>query len=253
MTDREYVCEKCFNDPKLIQWIREDGVISNCEWCGSRKVKVLSLYEIGEAFRDVASIYVAVTEPYGYGDSIEYLLQEDWHIFSERITEAIDDRFCDLTLAILNAGTDPKEDIDLPDYSGYFRSPSNWLENDWEQKIEALFVAATDSSALSEITNSDEFAPPPDVLAVAFEDLAEEYPYDKIFYRARIHKDRLRTERFNKNELGAPSPNETLAGRGNRKGEPVLYLASDAKTAIAEVRAWRHAAVAVAEVKLAET
>lgn len=37
------------------------------------------------------------------------------------------------------------------------------------------------------------------------------------------------------------------------KSQPVLYLASGPKTAIAEVRAWRHAAVAVAEVKLIES
>lgn len=78
MTDpEEYVCEKCFNDPKLIQWIREEGAVSNCGWCGVKRVRVLSLYEIGEAFREVASIYVEVTEPYGAGDSIEYLLQQD--------------------------------------------------------------------------------------------------------------------------------------------------------------------------------
>lgn len=40
MTDpEEYVCEKCFNDPKLIQWIREEGAVSNCGWCGATGIE----------------------------------------------------------------------------------------------------------------------------------------------------------------------------------------------------------------------
>ncbi|MCP3941380.1 MAG: RES family NAD+ phosphorylase [Desulfobacteraceae bacterium] len=72
----------------------------------------------------------------------------------------------------------------------------------------------------------------------------------KIYYRARIHKNRNRVKRFLPKELGAPEPEYTNAGRGNEKGQPVLYLASDDKTAISEVRPWKDSSVAVGEAQL---
>lgn len=249
MSSKDYACERCFQDQRLLEWVRKEGSIANCNWCGAKKVKVLPLHILGEAFREVVSIYVEANGPYEFGESIEFLLQEDWEIFSERISEALDDRLRDLTLAILEAGVDPK-DVDLPDYSGDFHSPSSWLEEDWERKVEALFNRADTEKITDNSTGSDIFAPPVEVLKIAFEDLTKSHSKEKIFYRARIHKDRLRTDRFELSELGAPQPEKTPAGRGNCEGKPVLYLSSDQMTAIAEVRAWRYASVAVAKIKL---
>ncbi len=248
---KDCACERCFQDQHLLEWIRKDGAIANCNWCGAKKVKVLPLDILGEAFREVVSIYVETNELYEFGDSIEFLLQQDWEIFSERISEALDDRLRELTLAILEAGVDPK-DVDLPDYLGDFCSPASWLEEDWERKVEALFSRSDKETIADDSMGSDIFAPPVEALEIAFEDLSESHPKGKIFYRARIHKDRLRTDWFKLSELGAPPPEKTSAGRGNNKGKPVLYLASDQMTAIAEVRAWRDASVAVAKIKLRE-
>lgn len=245
MTSKDNACERCFQDQRLLEWIRKEGSIANCNWCGAKKVKVLPLHILGKAFREVVSIYVEVKS----GDSIEFLLQEDWEIFSERISEALDDRLRELTLAILEAGVDPK-DVDLPDYSDDFRSPSSWLEEDWERKVEALLNRSDMEKITDNSMGSDIFVPPEEVLKIAFEDLSESHPKGKILYRARIHKDRLRTDWFELSELGAPPPEKTLVGRGNCKYKPVLYLSSDQMTAIAEVRAWRHASVAVAKIKL---
>ena len=120
-TARDYACERCFRDERIVEWFREEGSITNCGWCGATEVKVLPLCTLCEAFREVASIYVESSGPYKSGDSIEFLLQDDWQIFSERITEFPDNRLRELTLAILYSAIDPKEDVDLPDYSGDFR------------------------------------------------------------------------------------------------------------------------------------
>ncbi len=64
-----------------------------------------------------------------------------------------------------------------------------------------------------------------------------------------MHDDRMHKDRFKSFEVGAPPPGKAKPGRANRKGHPVLYLASNRSTALAEVRAWKGAAVALAEVR----
>lgn len=87
-------------------------------------------------------------------------------------------------------------------------------------------------------------------LEVALEDLGTIIKEGAVFSRARVHKDRVRVERFTLEDLGAPSPEETPPGRANRKNKPVLYLASDEPTALSEVRAWKGAAIAIAKVRI---
>lgn len=90
----------------------------------------------------------------------------------------------------------------------------------------------------------------PDQIEIAFEDLATSLQEGNVLHRARIHKDRTRTSRFEKHELGAPPPASTPGGRANREGEPVLYLATNKSTALAEVRAWKGAPVALVPVRI---
>src|SRR5262249_6895660 len=71
------------------------------------------------------------------------------------------------------------------------------------------------------------------------------------YYRARIHKDRSSRALIPLAEMGAPRPEQVKKGaRANRAGQSVLYLASDEQTALAEVRAWKRAVVAVAKMEL---
>lgn len=238
---RLYACEWCFSDESLREWIRENGTRGECQWCGSQDVFIVSIFELGSLFRDAASIYVETGDT--SGDDIAFLLQGDWDIFSEKIEEAPGDLMRDMTIDILEAGVDPGDAVDLPDYHGYFKSEELELEEEWEEKI----IALLSGEPLEAIQNEDEL---PSRLAVACEDLAGDYEQGYIFYRARIHKDRSRDDRFAPTELGAPPPDKTPAARANRAGEPVLYLSSDADTALSEVRAWKGAAVAIAQMRL---
>lgn len=58
---------------------------------------------------------------------------------------------------------------------------------------------------------------------------------DSSFYRARHHEFDQR-EAFPRNEMGAPPKHKTSQGRIQPQGQPVLYTATDADTAIAETR-----------------
>ncbi len=242
------ICHRCFKDKVIIDLIRREGRAGLCDWCGARSLYVIPLHELGDMFRDVVKIY----QPGDInGDHISYLLQEDWNIFSDKIEQASDNLMHDLTVAILKAGLRPKEYLsgDYPDHGDFFYRKEDWLVEHWHEMAEAhvvsekapakkIFHTAFNLSAIS----IDEL---PNQLEVAFEDLATTYDVGRILHRARIHRDRFREECFNLAEMGAPPPDRATAGRANRKNEPVLYLASNADTAIAEVRAWKGMAVAI--------
>ncbi len=251
LKDRNVACIRCFKDKHLQKFIRETGRKSHCPWCGSRNTYVVPLEELGPLFRDVARIYDPVEgpEPREYGDSISLLLQEDWDIFSDRVENASGD-LMEITISILEAGLDPKNDIDEPDYSGFFRRPTDWLEDGWHEKIEKLMesekpaqIEQSDQSGLDSSYESEAHE-------IAFEDFGIDFEEGEILFRARIHEDRNRKDRFQPHEMGAPPPENATPGRANRAKGPVLYLASDEKTALSEKRAWNGAPVAIAKVRL---
>jgi hypothetical protein len=246
---RNVACIKCFKDKRLQKFIRETGTKSHCPWCGARNTYVVPLEELGPLFRDVAIIYNPVA--WDMGDTISDLLQEDWEIFSERIENASDDLMEKMTLAILEAGLHPKDDVDEPDYQGSFERSTNWLEGSWQEEVDKLMESAITDAKRRRYQSSFDLLSDSEAYEVAFEDFGIEYEEGKILYRARIHKNRTIKEQFKLHELGAPKPEEVKnPGRANRVGEPVLYLASDEKTALSETRAWKGAPVAIAKVRL---
>lgn len=184
-----------------------------------------------------------------HGDNISYLLQEEWSTFGEAISEARDDRMQQLCVAILEAGLDPKEDVDRPNYRGGFRSQEPWLADNWDSQLEAILTGNLPPVVARDPADSDRDGDPNPV-EIAYEDLMNVYDEGKLFYRAHIHGDRSQKERFTMSGLTAPPPERALDMRANRAGEPVLYVASDMATALAEVRAWKGAAVAVAKMVL---
>jgi len=69
---------------------------------------------------------------------------------------------------------------------------------------------------------------------------------DTPLFRARINESGSK-DIFRLDRMGAPPPNLTGHGRLNPKGIPYLYLASDAVTAVSEVRPWVGCEITVAE------
>lgn len=246
MNNFEVACINCFKDNILHEEIISFNKKGNCPWCGSQDVNVIPLYELGELFRDVASLYKQ--DDNGI-DTISFLLQGDWDIFSDKI-ENDPELMQDLTVSILKSGIPLKELFtDYPDYSESFQRQEPQLLEYWHERVEA-HLTGNNLKEETETSPADIYNDLSDFLEVVFEDLAVSYEPGHIFYRARIHKDRYRTEPFSLAELEAPPPEKAEAGRANLKNKPVLYLANNDKTAIYEVRAWKGTAVAVAKVKL---
>ena len=191
----------------------------------------------------MAEIYSPVEGEEGWenGEFIGTLLQEDWWLFDEK-TEAMGLEN-DLARAILLSDIDPKERSEYPDYDGFFMRDETGLEEEWDSRVRAALAG----NAPPPVDLDD---PWPSRMEGVFEDRSVLYEEGKVIYRARIYEDRDRKERFSFDELYAPPPGKSTAGRANVAGEPVLYLASSRSTALAEVRAWKGAPVAVAKHRL---
>jgi len=252
----EIVCTECFNDKQLKEIILEKNQIDDCPCCGAKNVNVIPIIELGDLFRQVAEIYKPILGPHSYemGDTIAYLMQEDWNIFSDKIAESPDNLMDELVITILEAGIDPKNDVDLPDYNGSFHRNEPWLEENWDLYIEKMLKQKIGLSTPN-YNLSDEGLNlyNPDLIDIAFEEATKEYKICTIFYRARIHKERKRVHKYKISEMGAPPIDRNKPGRVNSKDEIVLYMSSKDKTAISEVRPWKGAAVAVAKMKLQKT
>lgn len=252
--EQDYVCDRCFADPALIKFIRAKGRLGQCPWCGARKSRVINAVKLAEPFREVVSIYHQ--DDSGGGDEISFLLQQDWNIFSRRIERK--GLTQEMAVAILTADLTAKDLSEREvDYSGSFLEEhpySSTLEEHWYEEVDRLLpkkrgpvkttkpYTSISSSGISDV----------DRIEFAIEDLGLEYQTNTPFYRARIHDDRKRKSRFALKDLGAPSPSQTKAQRANRAGVPVLYLATDIQTALAEVRAWKGAAIAIGTMRAAK-
>ncbi len=228
MNNSEVACIRCFKDKILHEEIISFNTKGDCPWCDSQSINVIPLYELGELFRDVASLYKQ--DDNGI-DTISYLLQGDWDIFSDEI-ENDPELMQELTVSILKSGIPLKELFtDYPDYSESFQRQEPQLLEYWHERVEA-HLTGNNLKEETETSPADIYNDLSDFLEVVFEDLAVSYEPGHIFYRARIHKDRYRTELFSLAELGAPPPEKAEAGRVNLKNKPGLYLANNDKTAI---------------------
>jgi RES domain-containing protein len=246
----EVACHLCFQDKVLQERIKEEGRKGGvCPWCG-RRGYMIDLAELSESFREVASTYVQLDRPdeFERGQLISDLLDGDWSVFSDKVQS--DGLAQDLALTILYADLSGKERLDYPDYEGLFRRDESSLEEDWDERAYAVLTGEMPEPGKEEAQSieRDIAYELPDLIEIAFEDIATHFDAGKVLYRARVHDDRLHRERFQRSEVGAPPPEKAKAGRANREGRPVLYLASSRSTALAEVRAWKGAAVAVVEV-----
>lgn len=248
----EVACRLCFQDKVLQEWIKEEGEKGGtCPWCGSRRTYLIPLGKLAEPFREVASMYDPVEGPDAHerGEWISFRLDGDWGVFSDKIQGS--GLAQKLAVSILYADLPGKERFDYPDYGGFFRHKDGTLEEDWDERAYAVLTGETPIPNREEAERIErEIAEHlPSQIEVAFEDAATLIDEGKVLYRARVHEDRARKDRFSNDEVGAPPANLATAGRANREREPVLYLSTDQTTALAEVRAWKGAAIALAEVK----
>ncbi len=242
-------CSNCFNDPVLRRKIRAAGRRGTCPWCGST-ARVVSLGVLSDDLKQLVREYA---RPAGFeGDSLDLVLEDRWQVFSDQLRSQGAGQPAALLAAILRFGFDPKEDVDNPDYSGLFLpregSGADLLDR-WEEQAAHLLGGSGGATPTTPDPSIDHVESV-DLIADAIETRGPELQVQGRYFRARVHKDRTSSTLIRLAEMGAPPPEKATIGRANRQGEPVLYLAKTAQTALAEVRAWKGAVVAIVEMRL---
>jgi hypothetical protein len=218
-----YCCSNCFHDKYLKEHIhtmsRESG---NCSFCGSLNVQVIKPEKLYDLFVPVFELY----EEKRLGAMLHSLLKRDWNIFNLREKSHI------YILISMIAGDEISE---TTKYKPIFRQD--------ESKREAW------NSFKEELKHYNRFKPksiPKD------DDLGFLFKYigikvkrdDTLYFRARIDHGKILTEKEMKKP---PIENSTTNGRANPIGISYLYLATDEKTAIAEIRPYKEETVTIAE------
>lgn len=214
-------CAECFCDAQIRAIINANNQIGDCNFCGQKNVSVYSVdgqSDLSDLIGAVMSIY----EESDDGEPLFQLLIDDWNIFNNQLLSATNllEAFCSIVF-----GDDEKN------HNINVRIPRNYLEHygifsghSWG---EFSLVIKEKNRFYNSFFKADQF--------VSFLTYSiTKYPRGTIFYRARIWSNE---NGYGIHEIGAPPLGKRKSGRVNPEGIGVLYLTSDEKTALNEVRA----------------
>lgn len=256
MDPRDCLCESCIDDVVLKEALKDGPTIANCFWCHAKQVRAVPMEELGHEFRELVK-WAYDTEH--MGEPIDSLLFDDWSIFSRRLKRQSSELRRVMVLDLLRAGVRAKELCRYPDYAGRFVSKPNRLVENWVCELERFLSGegpnVIQTAAVRDPHSDDAdlpFVQPdlPSEFEMVLEDLSCFLSEGATFWRARRYR-RKDNDRFSFEDIKAPKPEDVKsAGRVNRVGESVLYLASDCKTAIAEVRSWKGWPMGLAKFRL---
>ncbi len=221
-----YCCSNCFHDRFLKEHIQTQSTeIGNCSFCGSSNVKVIKPYDLYDLFVPVLDLYnVEKTE----GRKLNDLLQENWNTFKLRSKT----KQLDLLLEITG-----DHSIKLSRFKATSEADKSktiqWEKFRWELKHKNRFFPEM-------IHDKKE-------LEVLFTHLTTKIKKAQKFkyFRARID-DKFE---FTGKKMRKPPVALSTNGRANPYGISYLYLASDPKTAISELRPYKNECITVAEFK----
>lgn len=214
-------CTECFCDTQIRAMITANNQIGECSFCGSKNV---SIYPVDKQtdLSDLISEVVGMYEEFDDGEPLFQLLINDWTIFNKALprANALVSAFC----AVIFGDCGSIHNIKA-------RIPRSATENygifgghTWEEFSTAIKRKNRFHNAFF---RADQFAT---FLTYA----TKKYLKGTILFRARIWPD---NKGLDVGEMGAPPLGRRKAGRVNPEGIGVLYLTSDEKTALSEVRA----------------
>lgn len=219
-------CPNCFNDNYLIKYIQQKNIGSGkCSYCKTDSKYLIHPILLRDFFETVIGIY---SETNTDGTEIVQLLNEDWEVFSKKLH----------AYKTKNLLSDILGDTEIVKRS--FAPVNEAISNTVEQWH--LFR--------EELKHKNRFFPDqkPDLdrLKTLLNYLLFKEKFH-ILYRARLQEGSITLE---KDKMGRPPKEITSSGRANPVGIPYLYLASDIKTAITEIRPHPGENVSVASFKI---
>jgi len=211
----QYCCPECFGDRGLRDNVfpRLSTRIGTCDFCGSENVCLVEPIALRESFELLVSPYRVDPD----GTPLVRQLVEDWRLFSH---PAMDDAHAKELLAeIFDDG-----DLVRKNYVPVEQVPSASL-GQWEK-------------LRTEMMHHNRWFPAEPVDLPRLRGLLDQIITASLSIGSDWYRARLMTNAspFALAEMGAPPAHLAGHGRANPAGIPYLYLASDAKTAISEVR-----------------
>lgn len=238
-------CEKCFESTHkfLIDYIREEGEKGTCEFCESSNVMCVDASALEGIFEPLLNIYTDVNEfmpseemrelehyEYYFSNQLIY----DWEVFSDLVVtgDAYDSKVEDFLKSVFSNDDDNLFKLDRAImvqeiYFGYGYQYSDEVKQHWQD-------------FRKEIIANNRFFPQStldlDVLGNLFSVLSVELETKGAqWYRARKVTG-PNPIKFECADMKAPPAHLTYGQRANPQGIPYLYLASDIRTCIAEIR-----------------
>ena len=233
-------CIECFRDSEIRRIIDSVDRVGDCDFCGSKDVKI---YPVGE-YGTVENLINSVVEEYevsdkGYGD-LETVILNEWSILSDKFSPVFTEGICsystpefpiELVKALCSMFRNCDDDIyskfvvlhqsDDDDIMSEYGIVSGW---DWGSFSEEIKCCNRFHNNLFN----------PEIMSSFLSYAVKKYEATSVFYRARRSADK---DGFAVDKMGAPPSEKSTAGRINPEGISVLYLASDSETALNEIRA----------------
>ena len=221
-------CVECFKDGHIRNTIEKEGIIGECDYCSHKDVAVYDITitpnPIAEAIIGLVQIYSVSNLP--EAKPLRTALHDDWDIFNID-TATIQTLAHDLCNSFITSDSEIfKKNVII----------SQLLDDDFMREFGVVRGLSWDRFANSikyenrfhsGMFNADAFA---SFLSI----IAKPYTAGIELYRARIAHN---SNGYVPSEMNAPREGERPAGRINPEGIGVLYLSSDDKTVLNEVRA----------------
>lgn len=228
-------CSECFADEWLRTFItRKSQRVHKCDFCGTDDVAAVEVERLTPFFDNLLGQYEMSEDGYPLDEQIE----DDWGVFNrDRLDSA---KRAVLLSAILASSTSPviaEGGVARGLYCHKMAEALSWTETDVPDPDDSIAFSRT-AAELGEILRPS----------------GRTLKRGTVFYRARLGYQKASWRgRFawEGETIGAPSAQDARWGRFNRKGEPMLYCATDESTAIAELRPARGLCLSVCSLTVA--
>lgn len=214
-------CAECFQDAQIRAMINTNNKIGDCEFCGQKNVAIYQI-DVSSDLTDLISGVINIYEEAADGNPLFDVLMNDWNIFNRTCPTVRDlvEEFCNTILGDREHGHN--FNVKIPHI--YTENYGIFSGHSWGEFSE---VIKTRNRFYNGYFKADQF--------VSFLSYSiTKYSKGTVFFRARVWSD---GHGYCTSEMGAPPIGKRKSGRVNPEGIGVLYLTSDEKTALSEVRA----------------
>ncbi|TWT25309.1 RES domain-containing protein [Planomicrobium sp. CPCC 101110] len=226
-------CEKCFNYEPFITYIKKEGIMGNCSFCKSEKVFTIDVQD--GFFDSKLFIFAHKFLPHDAGFELERFFTKQIDLLSNSLSP-ISAKELLFYLFRKSIGKDLLEGtFSVRFEDSIIRTWDNFKEDIKHGNRFGFGIVSELKELLTEIIKKNEMY----------------LEADKLLYRARLGKlENSHGLPYEDDQIMSPPKYLASEGRINPKGIPYLYLTTNEKTAIAEVRPYKGKEISVATVKI---